>query len=109
MRSMPVDLHLTSPLMTGAEVKQVQLKLTSLGFDPGPADGEYGPATAAAVRAFQKATKLEVDGVVGPQTRKALRAKKTAAVARQLAHVKPAVTRQAAGEKALAEATKYLG
>jgi cell wall-associated NlpC family hydrolase len=96
--------------MRGDEVKQVQMKLQSLGFDPGAVDGEYGATTAAAVRAFQKQNKLKPDGVVGVETRKLLRAAKTAAVARQLAQVKPAKPGAATpGSRALAEALKYIG
>ncbi|MFI7545692.1 peptidoglycan-binding protein [Actinoplanes sp. NPDC049599] len=65
----------------GEEVRWVQRRLQMHGIDPGPADGAYGRRTAAAVRAFQKAHRLEVDGVVGPLTRKAL----SAATARHLA------------------------
>ena len=65
-------LLVTSPLLTGPDVLAVQRRLAALGFDPGPLDGEYGPATEHAVREFQEAAGIEVDGIVGPETRAAL-------------------------------------
>ncbi len=52
----------------GSTVTQLQQKLASLGFDPGPIDGIFGPRTRAAVLAFQRARGIAVDGIVGPQT-----------------------------------------
>jgi peptidoglycan hydrolase-like protein with peptidoglycan-binding domain len=56
----------------GSDVTALQQALTDLGFSPGSIDGKFGPLTAAAVRAFQTAHNLAVDGVVGTQTRAAL-------------------------------------
>jgi hypothetical protein len=53
-------------------VKDLQRELKEKGFDPKGVDGQFGPHTEAAVKAFQKAHKLSADGVVGPQTWKAL-------------------------------------
>ncbi len=53
---------------TGADVKKLQTSLVKLGFNPGPIDGVFGPKTNAAVRAFQKAYGLVVDGIVGKNT-----------------------------------------
>ncbi len=53
----------------GAQVKILQEKLNSLGFNAGKVDGSFGPKTKAAVLAFQKAHGLARDGVVGPATR----------------------------------------
>ncbi len=58
----------------GAEVKALQEKLSALGFYDGSLDGDFGPGTDAAVRAFQEAQGLTVDGLVGPNTLKALEA-----------------------------------
>ena len=52
--------------------KQVQDRLNELGFDAGPADGDLGKRSIAAIREFQKYNKLLVDGKVGPATEKLL-------------------------------------
>ena len=56
------------------QVKALQRQLSWLGFEPGTVDGRYGPITTGAVRRFQEANDLTVDGVVGRSTRDALRA-----------------------------------
>ncbi|HEV2991072.1 MAG TPA: GH25 family lysozyme [Candidatus Angelobacter sp.] len=64
--------RLTNPMMTGPTVVAIQQALSSAGFDPGPADGQFGPRTKAAVASFQTAQGLTADGEVGPQTAAAL-------------------------------------
>lgn len=54
-------------------VEQLQADLRTLGYDPGPVDGIYGPQTAEGVEDFQTARELAVDGIVGPETRTELR------------------------------------
>jgi hypothetical protein len=66
------DLRLSEPLMTGSDVQGVQTTLRALGYLSADADGEYGRATDAAVRGFQRDHRLEADGVVGQTTRSAL-------------------------------------
>ncbi len=61
-----------SPGASGPAVVLLQKELKERGFDPGGVDGDFGPATAAAVRAFQRAQGLDVDGVVGGSTWEAL-------------------------------------
>ena len=57
---------------SGASVRNLQQKLQSAGFSPGGVDGDFGARTERAVRAFQQAKGIEVDGKVGPQTLRAL-------------------------------------
>lgn len=46
----------------------IQQKLHDLGYNVGEVDDLYGYLTVQAVRAFQKANGLKVDGIVGPLT-----------------------------------------
>ena len=59
-------------LQDGKDVKSLQQKLKDLGLYKGNVDGIYGPKTALAVRAYQKAKGLTVDGDAGKQTLGAL-------------------------------------
>lgn len=54
----------------GAEVKALQILLIGYKFPCGihGADGDFGYATDKAVRAYQKAKGLSVDGICGPMT-----------------------------------------
>ena len=49
-------------------VLDIQRRLTSLGYIPGPLDGITGRQTIAAVKQFQRARGLAADGIAGPQT-----------------------------------------
>gem|GEM_PF-983208 len=59
---------------TGAAVKLMQEALIRAGFPCGPtgADSSFGPSTEAAVKHFQRARGLAVDGYCGPITQRAL-------------------------------------
>lgn len=56
----------------GPAVRALQRRLLAAGVDPGPVDGTFGPRTAAAVRAFQKAHHLHVTGRADLDTTTAL-------------------------------------
>ena len=53
---------------TDPAVRDLQEALKALGQNPGPVDGVFGEQTEAAVRAFQQASGITVDGVVGTIT-----------------------------------------
>ncbi|WP_259344274.1 L,D-transpeptidase family protein [Priestia flexa] len=56
----------------GNEVRTLQQKLTSLGYDTKGVDGIFGNNTDTALRRFQKDRGLSVNGVVDSATQKAL-------------------------------------
>ena len=49
-------------------VRHIQTALKNAGYNPGSIDGEMGRQTRDAIRAFQRANNLPVDGKVGRQT-----------------------------------------
>ena len=72
----PVSPSASSPIGTAGSVaatnkpakKQIQQALKNSGFYQGPIDGKIGPKTRDAIREFQRANGLKVDGVAGPNT-----------------------------------------
>ena len=56
------------PLMEGIDVRNVQQRLSELGYYHGEITGIYDRETAVAVTEFQSALGLMADGVVGPET-----------------------------------------
>lgn len=57
---------------SGLTVRDLQIRLTAVGFNPGKTDGFFGPLTKSAVLAFQKSKNLVQDGIVGNKTWTAL-------------------------------------
>jgi len=56
----------------GSNVRALQEKLRVAGFYYGNSNGIFGPITEEAVKQFQEAYNLDVDGVVGPATQQKL-------------------------------------
>lgn len=56
----------------GNLVRRMQALVESFGIDLGKVDGDFGPNTDRAVRAFQRKFSLAVDGICGPKTWAAL-------------------------------------
>ena len=70
-----VQLRQLQQGMGGEEVRTVQRILKMLNYTVGSVDGDFGPLTDAAVRAFQRNMGkkhpdrvVDVDGIVGPVT-----------------------------------------
>jgi peptidoglycan hydrolase-like protein with peptidoglycan-binding domain len=61
-------LKLTTPRMTGNDIKELQTYLNTNGYNTGTPDGVYGTGTSQAIVLFQKSNNLTADGSVGPKT-----------------------------------------
>ena len=61
-------LFRTRPLLRGEDVRDLQLRLSRLGFETGLVDGVFGPDTEAGLVAFQSEVGLVVDGILGSET-----------------------------------------
>jgi N-acetylmuramoyl-L-alanine amidase len=66
--------HIPGHMLQGDDVAGLQQRLLSLGFTPDRVDGIFGTNTEHAVRRFQGAVGLAVDGSVGPETLRAFAA-----------------------------------
>ena len=60
-------------VQAGSQMKKMQRALIGLGYLDGTADGVNGPKTKAAVRMYQSAYGLAVDGAAGPDTMTSLK------------------------------------
>jgi len=58
----PATTDTPPALSEQALIAELQSRLNSLGYDAGPTDGEIGPRTQSAIRAFQNQLKLTVNG-----------------------------------------------
>ncbi|MHB8666513.1 MAG: peptidoglycan-binding protein [Burkholderiales bacterium] len=72
-------------------IKALQQALLDHGFNPGKADGIFGPGTEAAVLAFQHSEGLLADGVAGARTLAALRGSAAAPLASVLGQISTTV------------------
>jgi len=69
----------------GEEVRKAQIKLNSLGFNVGLADGIFGPATETGVKNFQQSKGIPVTGIIDFQTLQTLNAKSPVTLGREVA------------------------
>lgn len=64
--------RLIEPGDTGNVVRKVKARLIKLGYKEVKRGPTYGPRAVTAIKKFQKARGLQVDGIVGPKTWKEL-------------------------------------
>ena len=65
-------LVFAAPADANPQTAGLQVALRAYGFYLGPIDAISGQGTATAIRAFQRSSRLPVDGIAGKRTRRAL-------------------------------------
>ena len=77
-----------SPQYNHALVSEIQWRLTSLGYQPGPVDGAFGSKTSIAIRSFEQHNGLPISGQPTHSLMQALRSKEVS-VPQQQAILQP--------------------
>ena len=83
----------------GSDIAEIQGKLAGLGYDV-TADGDFGPATAEAIKSFQSSHGLTADGLVGEATYTALLGRTMPEVSRSSNYI---------SRRVIANAMNYIG
>jgi putrescine transport system substrate-binding protein len=55
------------------KVKESQEALKKLGYEPGPLDGKFGPATLASIEVFQQDIGMKIDGLLTENTHEGIK------------------------------------
>jgi len=71
-------------------IRQIQIELTNLGYDPGPADGIAGAGTIKVIKEYQDAAGINIDGI--PSDTLLAHLQSTEAVPRQVIVAEPEKT-----------------
>lgn len=91
------------PGTKSTRVVLLQTALNQLGYSCGKADGSYGTATKNAVKAFQKANRLTVDGIAGKNTLKKMESLKAGSASPNVAS--PVIVAEPVTQPTLTDAT----
>ena len=97
----------TTPAMSAAAIRILQADLAKVGCYSGKIDGVSGPMTATAIRAFQTASGLPVDGVYGSLTRTKLLAAENAGT--HMCMTSPSATTTSSSPTTTPTATDFAG
>lgn len=83
----------------GDVIMEIQQALAASGYDI-TADGDFGPATEAALRSYQQANGMEVDGLAGPAVYESLLGREFPEVSRGVVNV---------NRRLISTAMQYMG